>query len=257
MPQAYDRIIHRNVIHNNWPVWYLRWSWDKLTCGRCACNARWYRLLGTSCIFSQSDQALDLAAVGVEILSLLRIDRSNFWEAYMEEGQYLYLSIHYHQLAWNSIPAYGAGRNSKGVGGGGGGVWEDFNVFFVLPTGVHVTLVTVLYQHMQRWTLTYFETCPFGQVRVIFTCPNWKFTCPHFFVWYSLAVFSVRTTALSIKETSNFTCPVGQVGWEVQSSDRYFQLSRAVGHMILNVHPWHGDRNCNSISSKLLAACCK
>ncbi len=30
------------------------------------------------------------------------------------------------------------------------------------------------------WTLTYFETCPFGQVRAIFTCPNWKCTCPHF-----------------------------------------------------------------------------
>ncbi len=25
---------------------------------------------------------------------------------------------------------------------------------------------------VQGWTLTYFETCPFGQVRVVFTCPK-------------------------------------------------------------------------------------
>ncbi len=29
----------------------------------------------------------------------------------------------------------------------------------------------------QGWTLTYFETCPVGQVMVIFNCPKWKFTC--------------------------------------------------------------------------------
>ncbi len=48
----------------------------------------------------------------------------------------------------------------------------------------------------QGRTLTYFEICPARQVRLIFTCPNWKSTCPHIFVWYSLAGFSVPTTAL-------------------------------------------------------------
>ncbi len=33
-----------------------------------------------------------------------------------------------------------------------------------------------------------------------------KIHLPTFFVWYSLAVCSVRTTAFSIKEGSNFTC---------------------------------------------------
>ncbi len=44
-----------------------------------------------------------------------------------------------------------------------------------------------------------------------------------------LALFSVPTTAFSIKEGSNFTCPVGQLEWEVQLSDSCFQLPRAVG----------------------------
>ncbi len=59
-----------------------------------------------------------------------------------------------------------------------------------------------------------------------------------FFVWYSLVGFSVPTTAFSIKQVSNFTCPgcpVGQVGWEVQLSDRYFQLSRAVGKSLISI----------------------
>ncbi len=38
-----------------------------------------------------------------------------------------------------------------------------------------------------------------------------------------------------MKKGSNFTCPVGQVGWEVQLSDRYFLLSRAVGQSLMSI----------------------
>ena len=62
-----------------------------------------------------------------------------------------------------------------------------------------------------------------------------KIDLPMIFVWYSLAEFSVPITAFSIKESSNFTCPVGQVGWEVKLSDRYFQLSRAVGQSLTSI----------------------
>ncbi len=50
----------------------------------------------------------------------------------------------------------------------------------------------------------------------------------------SLMGFSFPTTAFSVKEGSNFTCPVGQVGWEFQLSDRHFQLSRAVGQSLMS-----------------------
>ncbi len=39
---------------------------------------------------------------------------------------------------------------------------------FVMVQGklTHVDMI------IQGWTLTYFETCPVGQVRIILTCPN-------------------------------------------------------------------------------------
>ncbi len=65
-----------------------------------------------------------------------------------------------------------------------------------------------------------------------------KIHFPTFFVWFSLAGFSVPTTAFSInndKKGSNFTCPVGQVEWEVQLSNSYFQLSRAVRQSLMSI----------------------
>ena len=85
----------------------------------------------------------------------------------------------------------------------------------------------------QGCMLTYFETCPIGQVRVTFTGPNLKFTCPYFFVWYSLTGFSFPTTAFSIKEGSNFTCPVGVGSSVVQQVLSFVPGSRT----ILNVYP--------------------
>ena len=52
------------------------------------------------------------------------------------------------------------------------------------------------------------------QVRVNFTCLNWKFTCPHFWLVLIGSIFCSYKW-FSIKENSNFTCPVGQVGWEI------------------------------------------
>ena len=38
-----------------------------------------------------------------------------------------------------------------------------------------------------------------------------------------------------IEGGSNFNCPLGQVGWEVQLSNSYFQLSRAVGQSLMSI----------------------
>ena len=52
---------------------------------------------------------------------------------------------------------------------------------------------------------------------------------------YSLAGFPVPTTAFSITEGSNFTCPGGQMGWEIELSDRYFHLSWAVRQSLMSI----------------------
>ncbi len=94
----------------------------------------------------------------------------------------------------------------------------------------------------QGWTLTYFEACPVEQVSVIFTCPNWKFTWPQFLSGTSthwqdflfLQLLSAWKRVQILLVNSHPTCPVGQVRWEFQLFDRYFQLSRAVGQSLMS-----------------------
>ena len=74
-----------------------------------------------------------------------------------------------------------------------------------------------------------------------------KIHLPTFFVWYSLTGFSAPITAFSIKEGWNFTCPVGQAGWEVQLSRTVRQslmssLTGTTGSMFLPLlvrHYWY------------------
>ncbi len=72
-------------------------------------------------------------------------------------------------------------------------------------------------------------------MRVIFTRPKWRYTCPNFFVGTNWQDF-MFLNCFGIERGSNFTCPIGQVGWEVQLPDSYFQLSRAVGQSLMSIH---------------------
>ena len=87
---------------------------------------------------------------------------------------------------------------------------------------------------MQGWSLTYFETFPTSEGN--FHLSEMKIHLPKLF-WLVLigrifCSWQLPAIIFSIKEGSNFTCSVGQVGWEVQLSDSYFQLSRAVGQSL-------------------------
>ncbi len=60
---------------------------------------------------------------------------------------------------------------SEGVPSGVHDIWMCLIIWFQLPMVLFLTN-TRSHGVMQGWTLTYFEICPVGQVRVIFTCPN-------------------------------------------------------------------------------------
>ncbi len=61
---------------------------------------------------------------------------------------------------------------------------------------------------MQGWTLSYFEAWSCRTSECNFHLSELKIHLPTFFVRYSLTGFSVPTTAFSVKEGSNFTCPI-------------------------------------------------
>ena len=61
---------------------------------------------------------------------------------------------------------------------------------------------------------------PVGQVRLIFTRLKWRYTCLNFWAGTTWQDFMYPKLCWH-RKASNFTCPVGQVGWEVHLSDRY------------------------------------
>ena len=99
--------------------------------------------------------------------------------------------------------------------------------------------ILIKYEHLrqlQASTLTYFSTCPFGQLTKKSTCPNQSFSCPKKLIKITKTKLSRAPTTfkLEVEVTSLSESSQGEVGYNKEKWGDFWEKSIAINQNIVS-----------------------